>query len=41
MRYDLDEAAKEGLNTFALMLARNGVLANPHRPRIVSPAVVS
>jgi chorismate dehydratase len=40
MRYDLDEPAKEGLNTFALMLARNGVLAHPHRPRIVSPVSV-
>jgi chorismate dehydratase len=37
MRYDLDGPAKEGLNTFALMLARNGVLPNPRRPRIVSP----
>ncbi len=37
MRYDLDGPAKEGLNTFALMLARNGVLASPHHPRIVSP----
>jgi chorismate dehydratase len=37
MRYELDTPAKDGLNTFALMLARNGVLANPHRPRIVSP----
>jgi chorismate dehydratase len=37
MRYDLDAPAKDGLNTFALMLARNGVLADPHRPRIVVP----
>lgn len=37
MRYDLDEPAKQGLNTFALMLSRNRVLENPHKPRIVSP----
>jgi chorismate dehydratase len=37
MRYDLDEPSKQGLNTFALMLARNGVLGTTHRPRIVAP----
>lgn len=40
MRYDLDEQAKQGLNTFALMLERNRVLTTAYRPRIVSPAAV-
>ncbi len=37
MRYDLDDRAKQGLNTFALMLERNKVLTTAHRPRIVTP----
>lgn len=37
MRYDLDGSAKQGLNTFALMLARNGVLPEYYIPKIVSP----
>ena len=41
MRYELDAPAKEGLNTFALMLARNGVLASPHHPKIVTPVNAS
>jgi chorismate dehydratase len=40
MRYDLDDRAKQGLNTFALMLERNRVLSTAHRPRIVSPLAV-
>jgi chorismate dehydratase len=40
MRYDLDEQAKQGLNTFALMLERNRVLTTAHRPRIVAPSRV-
>ena len=41
MRYALDAPAKDGLNTFALMLARNAVLPSPHRPRIVSPVAAT
>ncbi|HXH61897.1 MAG TPA: menaquinone biosynthesis protein [Fimbriimonadaceae bacterium] len=39
MRYALDDPAKAGLNTFALLLERNKVLARAHRPRIVTPAI--